>query len=157
VAAPVFLSFVHLFVAVLWVGGMLFMSLVLAPSAAAIDPPQRARLMAAISKRFTIAALSSAVLLLVTGLVLSPSSMLLDAGSPYGRLLFIKHVLFTIMMIVGVVISFVVAPRMRRQAPAGDGPPGPGFGKAQAQIKVLSIVNTTLGIAVLVLVALLQA
>ncbi len=148
-------QYVHLLFTVLWIGGMLYMPLVLMPAMAAIDPPQRGRLMGAVAKRFSMIAWISVVVLLVTGFLKTPSSILFDSSSDYGRILLIKHIVIGLMIIVGLLITFTVAPKLIQLVPKPGEAPHPAFLRAQARVKVLSSTNLVLGLVVLFLVSML--
>jgi len=145
-------DFLHLVATVAWIGGMLFMKLVLMPGMEAIDPPQRGRLMGAVAKRFTIVAWTSTAVLLVTGVLKTPGEYLLDTGTAFGTLLLIKHVAIALMIVVGMIITFAVAPRLRALAPAPGQPPSAALAAVQGRLDALSAVNTVLGLVVLALV-----
>jgi len=145
-------NFFHLLATVAWIGGMLFMKLVLMPAMEAIDPPQRGRLMGVAAKRFTMVAWTSTIILLVTGFLKTPSQHLFDTSTTYGTLLLVKHVVIALMIVVGIVITFVVAPKLRSLAPAPGQPPSAGLVAAQGNLNVLSAINTVLGLVVLVLI-----
>ena len=72
-AAENVLDFVHLLATVAWIGGMLFMKLVLMPAQEAIEPSQRPWLMIAIAPRFTITAWASVIVLVITGFLKTPA------------------------------------------------------------------------------------
>jgi len=146
-------DFLHLLVTAVWIGGMLFMKLVLMPGMQAIEPAQRGRLMGAIAKRFTIVAWSCIVVLLVTGILKTQSGYLLSTESRYGQLLLAKHLMFAGMIVIGLVITFAVAPRLKALAPAPGSPPPAALVSAEKRLELLSAVNTVLGLAVLLVVA----
>lgn len=148
-------DFLHLLVAVVWIGGMIFMKLVLMPAAAALDPAQRGMLLGGVAKRFTITAWTSTIVLLLTGLSKTPDGMLGDLSSDYGQILTAKHVLFGIMVIVGLIITLGVAPRLKRYAPGPGEAPSAEFVRAQKRLDALSGTNTVLGILILVAMALI--
>lgn len=149
-------NFVHLVFAVIWVGGMIYTHFVFMPSMEAVDPPQRPRLLGGAAKRFTIIAWLSTVVLLITGLVRTPGSMLMDTSTRYGSILTIKLFVFAAMIVIGFIITFRVAPQLRRHAPGPGQPPPAPFLAAQRSIKILSGVNMVLGAVVLLLVTLLR-
>lgn len=95
----------------------------------------------------------SVVLLLITGLMKTPGTMLLDGSSPMGLKLLIKHLAFLVMIVNGLIITFVAAPRLRANSPAPGSPPPPAFVGALKLIEGLSGANTLLGVAILWLVA----
>ncbi len=96
--------------------------------------------MGAAAKRFNIVAWSS-ILLLITGLIKTPTEMLLDTASTYGVVLTVKHALVLIMIIIGSVITFSVVPESRLLVPAPGERPSPGFSKVQQQLKTLATTN----------------
>jgi len=64
------LKALHLLCAVLWVGGMFFAYVVLRPSLAAIEPPQRMLLHTRVFKKFFLVIWHAMPLILVTGFVM---------------------------------------------------------------------------------------
>lgn len=146
-------QFIHLLMTVLWIGGMLFMHFVLNPALATINPAEAGKLMGSIAKRFTIIAWSSTILLLVTGLLKTPSGLLLDTSNAYGTILLLKHLAFGIMIINGVIITFGVAPKLRSFAPKEGQRPPVEFIGAQKRLGVLSGMNMALGVLVLFLIS----
>jgi putative copper export protein len=82
--------------------------------------------------------------------------MLFDTSTTYGMTLMLKHLVFLLMIIFGILIAFVIVPRIGKLAPKPGEPPAPEFLKAQKQLPVFAIINTILGIAVLLFVALLR-
>jgi uncharacterized membrane protein len=149
-------DFLHLLATAVWIGGMLYIVFVLMPSLTAIDPPQRGKLMGTAAKRFTILSWSSVLVLLITGYMKTPDGMLFDTSTTYGVTLTVKHFVVLLMMIIGVLIGFVIVPKIGKLAPKPGEPPSPDFLKAQKQLPVFAITNTILGIAVLLFVALLR-
>jgi len=149
-------DFLHLVATATWIGGMLFMKLVLIPAQEAIEPGQRGRLMGVAAKRFTAVAWTSVVVLLVTGFLKTPALFLLDTTTSYGTILLAKHAIVAAMIVVGLVITLVVAPRLRALAPAPGGATGPELPRVQARLEALSAVNTVLGLVLLFLVTALR-
>jgi uncharacterized membrane protein len=147
------IGFLHLLATVTWIGGMVFANLVLMPSLAAIDPPQRGRLMGAVVKRFSMLSWGSIAVLLVTGLIATPSQQLLNLSTIWGVTLAIKHLLVLSMLVIGVLVGFVVSPKLQAKAPPPGQPPTSDYLKAQKQLSVLATVNMILGILVLLLAA----
>lgn len=146
-------GFLHLLVTVMWIGGMIFMKLVLLPALAATDPASAGRAMAVVAKRFTIIAWLSTLILLVTGLLKTPEGTLFSTASDYGVILLVKHILFVLMIAGGAIITFVFAPKLRSLAPKPGEGPSHEFLKAQKGVEILSATNTFLGLLVLVCVA----
>ncbi len=132
---------------------MFFMKLVLLPALAATDPASAGRAMAVVAKRFTIVAWTSVAVLLVTGLLKTPEGTLFSTASDYGVILLVKHVLFALMIVVGAIITFGFAPKLRAFAPNPGKAPSSEFLRAQKGVEILSATNTVLGLLVLVCVA----
>jgi uncharacterized membrane protein len=148
-----FLQFVHLLATAAWIGGMIFMKAILVPSLAALEPPQRGRLMGSVAKRFTALAWTSTLLLAVTGLLKTPEGLLGDTTTDVGLLLTVKVALFGVMVVVGMVITFAVAPKLVAFAPAPGSAPSPGFVRAQKALDALSGVNALLGLVIVGIVS----
>lgn len=149
-------DFLHLLATATWIGGMIYINLVLMPSMPVLPPPERGKLMAVASKRFAFFAWGSVAILLLTGFYKTPEGMLFDVSADYSMTLTVKHLLVLAMIIIGIVISMVLVPKLGALAPKGQEPPAPAFLKAQSQLKVLALANMVLGIAVLLCVVLLQ-
>jgi uncharacterized membrane protein len=64
------LKAVHVLCAVLWVGGMFFAYVVLRPSLAVLEPPQRLALHAQVFRRFFLVVWHAMPLIILTGLVM---------------------------------------------------------------------------------------
>lgn len=150
------IDFFHLLATVAWIGGAIFMNLVLTPALNAIDPPARGKLMAAISKRFTIIAWSSIVVLAITGYQKTPPGMLFDTTVDYGITLTIKHVLFLALIVIASFIMFVFVPKINALAPKPGERPSEEFLQAQKMVPRLSLTGLFLGIAVLLCVVWLK-
>lgn len=147
------LQLVHLLATAAWIGGMVFIKAILAPSLAVLEPPQRGRVMAGVARRFTILAWTSTALLAVTGILKSPAGLLGDTTTGVGLLLTVKVALFGAMVVVGSVITFGVAPKLVALAPAPGSAPGPAWVRAQRTLDALSGVNALLGLAILGIVS----
>jgi len=149
------MDFFHMLATVIWVGGMIYATFVLVPATEAIDPPLRGRLMGAAGQRFTPLVWVSIAVLLVTGFFKTPSGMLFSLASTYGILLTVKHLVVLLMVVNAVLITFVFSPKMVQLAlPPGERPP-PELGKVQGQMEKVGLLNTFLGVLLLLLVALL--
>jgi len=146
-------NFFHLLATVTWIGGMIYGYFVLTPSLAAIDPPQRGRLMGATAIRFSKLAWGSVIVLLITGFLRTPPGMLFSPSSTYGVTLLVKHLAVLAMIVIGLVITFSVAPRMESLAPGPGEKPSPGFFQVQKRLELLALVNVILGLIVLLLAA----
>lgn len=165
-------NFLHIVATTTWVGGMFFNLYVVVPSSATLDQAQRGRFMGVVAKRFLPVAWVSMIILVVTGLLrirrfLTSITFLLDTS--YGVILTVKMSITLIMIIIGIVISFVIFPKIesftqkftasgpsgRHSGGQGVGPP-PGLLKLQKQLGLLAVTNMTLGFLLLLLVAALR-
>ncbi len=142
-------NFLHLLATVTWVGGMIYFNTVLMPSLSAIDPLQRGRLLNVIAKRFTFVAWGCLIVLVITGLITTPTQMLLNVSGIYGISLTAKHLVILLMIIIGLVITFSLGPKMQTLSPSPGEQPSPGFLKVQNQLSVLVRINTILGVLIL--------
>jgi len=143
-------NLVHLLATAIWLGGAIFIKLILEPASRQIDPRENGKLQGLIARRFTIAAWTSLVLLLITGIMKTPSEMYLDFSSDMGRALAIKHILVAAVFAVGLIIALVAVPRMRHAAPGPGAAPSDAFLRAQRFLLRLSLTSTLLGIGVLI-------
>lgn len=119
--------FVHVVSAMVWVGGILFLSLVVVPAGRRFDDAVRSRLLTDVGRRFRVVGWSALGMLLVTGLVqmaargatvqnVLDGSFFADAS---GRVLAAKLVLVVVMMLVTAAHDFVAGPAAERIARAG--------------------------------------
>ncbi|MGE5189339.1 MAG: CopD family protein [Gemmatimonadota bacterium] len=110
-------GFLHLSVAVLWFGTILYVHLLLKPAYAARGLPRGELVVGWVS----------IILIAVTGAVLAflrlPSLRALF-HTRFGILLTVKIALFLVMAATAVVVTFVIGPRLKRRRPAADTPTG---------------------------------
>ncbi|MBI2305433.1 MAG: CopD family protein [Chloroflexi bacterium] len=146
----------HLLAATTWVGGLIFMNLVLTPAVSARGiPPAPVRMMGI--ARFRPFAWGSIGVILVTGLVNlfrgAPSLDFLFATA-WGNVILVKIFLFAAMVVVTGVNSWFVFPHLRQQAAA---PRRPGSAvPGEKALVLLSRTNLALGVAALLAVAVLR-
>ena len=102
------LTWVHLISASIWVGGSLFLGVVLAPILRKMSMPieERLEFMIKVGKKFNKIALPSLIILIGTGLyqshlVLNKQEILFD--TTYGQILVIK-----ILLVIALIITFVI-------------------------------------------------
>ncbi len=150
---------IHLFAAVVWVGGLFFYAMVLRPSLAEIDPGNARRLSQIVWMRFRAIGIACLLLLLLSGLWLTTQILggisIQDAfvSTPYRRILGIKVALGLVSVCIGTWAGFVLAPRLVAALEARD--------EAQARttgrlITVLTIAGFVLGVAITVCVAVMR-
>lgn len=149
-------NFLHLLATVTWIGGIIFMNFVLFPSQTAIDPGQRGKFFGAVVKRFLILVWVSVIVLLLTGLYKTPSSMLFNPESRFGFWLTVKHAAIILMIIFGLMVTFVFSPKIRKLAPKAGEQPSTEFIKAQKNMSLAARTNMILGIIVLFCVSMMQ-
>jgi len=155
-SSQVIINFLHLIATVAWIGGMIFMNLILMPSQAAIAPQERGKLVGAVAKKFSILAWISVIILLVTGIIKTPSGMMFNQDSNFGLWLTIKHVIIILMIIIGLYISLGLAPKLNKLIPKSGEQPSAEFVKTQNMLKTLAVVNMTFGILVLFAISMMQ-
>lgn len=119
--------YLHILSAIVWIGGMLFVALVVVPATRGLPPPERAALFGAVGRRFRTVGWVCIGLLLVTGIINSVyrgvswnnlfSSELW--GSPFGTTLALKLLLVAAMLGLSLYHDFVIGPRSVRLAEAG--------------------------------------
>jgi len=150
---------VHLFAAVVWLGGLFFYALVLRPSLAEIDPGNARRLMQIASMRFRAVSTACLALLLFSGLWLISQILggvaIQDAffSTPYRRILGLKILLSSIAIAVGMWVGFVLAPRLVVALENRDEAVVRSTGRA---ITVLTISGFVLGVAITACVAVMR-
>jgi len=128
--------FLHVAAALTWVGGMLFVALVLVPVMRREEPPLRRRLVHAAGVRFRAVGWISIGLLIVTGLAnvwLRPELMTLTR-------FWVKIALVAVAILLGAVHDFLLGPRAGRpDAPPSMRPAASWLARANALL-VLAIV-----------------
>ena len=109
------ITWIHLVSAAIWVGGGLFLGVILAPilKKTSMSLEERIALMVKVGRRFNIIAVPSLIILIGTGLytshqLLSKPDLLL--GTSYGEFLVIK-----IILVIAVIITFIVHVRIIRK------------------------------------------
>ncbi|MEK7476991.1 MAG: CopD family protein [Candidatus Coatesbacteria bacterium] len=150
---------VHLFAALVWIGGLFFYALVLRPSLAEIDPGNARRLMQIASMRFRAVGLACLALLLFSGLWLVSQVLggvaIQDAffSTPYRRVLGLKVLLSLIAIATGTWAGLVLAPRLVLALEARDELRARSTGRA---ITILTIAGFVLGVAITACVAVMR-
>ncbi|MEG6616017.1 CopD family protein [Peptococcaceae bacterium 1198_IL3148] len=143
-----------------WIGGMIFMMLVLTPAVGGKGvPPQFLRLMGI--QRFRNFAWGSIALLLISGSYqliprLRYQGWELFSMSRYGQLMTLKLTLVAIMIIITAVVSFYMAKRIPAMAPAPGEQPSVALMNMQKQFIVLSNANLVLGLVILFIMSIIR-
>lgn len=153
--------YLHLLAALLWLGGMLFLSLVLVPALRGTqDQALMSRLMSIVGQRYRRLGWWAMGLLVLTGLVnalgrwgLQPLLTTAFWGSASGRLLALKLLLVALMFSLSALHDFVLGPRASARRLAGA--PAEELARLRRQASWLGRVNLGFGLLVLGLAILL--
>lgn len=155
------ITWIHLTSAAIWVGGGLFLGVVLAPilKKSSMSLEERISLMVLVGRRFNRIALPSLIILIITG-IYSSSSLLTNPNllleTSYGTFLIIK-----IILVIAVIIAFVVHIRIIRkdveQEIISHKMPEKQIQKLRKKIIILGEVISVISVAILFLAALLDA
>jgi len=151
-------AWIHLFAAVVWIGGIFFILFVAIPGAKeTLEQP--GKLMGALSKRFVPLANISILLIFVTGILMSLSSHSLSEitslGSSRSQMLSVKILLALIMAGIHFYRGLVLAPKITKLTAEG------GHTEKVSGLQRLSLnlanVNFLFGLTVLLITAILYA
>jgi uncharacterized membrane protein len=118
----VWLNFLHLLAATVWVGGSLAIPLVITPVIRATLPPEkRIEMIAAMGARFRPFGWTALIVLALTGarraqLALGADPWRVLHTTSYGQALRAKILLFLVLILIQAVHDFVLGPRLRRLA-----------------------------------------
>jgi uncharacterized membrane protein len=105
--------------------------------------------MGSIGKRFSIAAWSSYLVLIITGILKTPSDMYLDFSSDLGFYLSLKHLMVAAVIIIGITIAVFIIPRMNDVLLHPGEKPSEEFIRINKRLHNFALVNTILGLAIL--------
>lgn len=144
----------HILAAVIWIGGMLFLSLIAVPVLRRIDAPLLRRdLFRAMARRFRRLVWICVAVLVPTGVVNVLYYGNTTPGSPYMTVLHIKLGLVAFLILMGLVHDFVIGPRAAR-AMSRDGLPPTGSDLLMVSLAPwIGRFNLLLGIVILMLAA----
>lgn len=157
------IRWVHLLAAMAWIGGMLFILLVLLPiMRGALPPNERIVLFARVAERYGVLSWVSLSILVVTGFLNAEHrgvlwSHLLD--SPYGRTLALKLLLVGIVIVITFVHAFYYGRRITRLAEqARDlGAADAATTRERRRLQIISGVLSTLNLLLNLVIVLLAA
>jgi len=144
----------HILAAVIWIGGMLFLSLVAVPILRQVDSPLlRADLFRKMAWRFRRLVWICLAVLILTGIVNVAYYGDTTSGSPYLKVLGIKLGLVAVLVTMGVAHDFIIGPRAAR-AQSRDGLLPTGADLLMVQLAPwVGRLNLLLGVIILVLAA----
>jgi uncharacterized membrane protein len=155
------ITWIHLVSAAIWVGGSLFLGVVLAPTLKKMSVPleERLQIMIKVGRRFNKIAVPSLIILIATGLysshqLLSNPNILL--ATSYGSYLVIK-----IILVIALIITFAVHVRIIRKDVEdkimSKQMPEQQIQKLRKKIIILGEVTVVISVAILFFAALLDA
>ena len=155
------LTWIHLVAASIWVGGAIFLGVVLSPAlrSAMPDVEARMRLIILVGRRFNKIAVPSLVVLMATGLynshVLLANYQVLGSTS-YGVYLMIKIVLVVFLVAVYGMHVRMIRKDVEERIAAGEMPPGE-LRSLRRRVIILGEVTVVLSVAILFFAALMDA
>lgn len=148
-------TFLHLLAASTWLGGIIYINLVLMPIAKTFEPAAAGQLMRENGKRFPLISWISVGFLIITGLMLLNKDALFDFSTDYGTFLTLKLITVVIMISIGLYITFLLYPKLMKLAPQDGEAPSAEFIGLQKRLPMLAMTNMILGILVLLFVSII--
>jgi uncharacterized membrane protein len=152
----VLINLIHILATVIWIGGAVYVHLILLPSLKLIDPQQSGKLQGIVAKRFSTTAWICVILLLITGYLKTQPGLMFDISSDLGRMLAFKHLLVLLVIIVGLLIATRIVPAIRKLAPKPGEAPSADFLSYGKHLSFLAAVNLVLGLFIVVCATLLR-
>jgi putative copper resistance protein D len=154
----IFIHFLHLTAAMIWVGGQLFLALVLAPTLRAqLSPPERMPLSLAIAKRFKRFSHGALGVLLLTGLWQVRYVFFSSVGSfsdtEYGRIFLLKMGLLFLALVLSVLHDKKWGPALMQKI---GSPNSPEFKAATQRMIFWARVNIIVTLAIVACAAALR-
>jgi len=151
----------HMIATVVWIGGIVFMALVVTP--ALKDQPESARVFAAIRRRFGPLAGLSLIVLIVTGMAQLTSSThyvgFLNFANTWAKAILLKHIAVGGMIAAALYMTLALQPDIHRTAmllSAGKAKPEEMEALTRRQARAAQI-NMALAVVVLLLTAIARA
>ncbi len=140
------MNWLHLVAVVVWIGAMISNVLILLPSAReSLEPPVMGRLMGSIMRRTRRLVYASIIVLLVTGVIIMLLNKhylgLLDLGNSWTVFLLVKHIFVAILIIVGIYMFEVLAPKLGRMAAEGPSPELARLQKLQVRLGTAGVIT----------------
>uniref|UniRef100_A0A7C5VW11 DUF4149 domain-containing protein n=1 Tax=Thermomicrobium roseum TaxID=500 RepID=A0A7C5VW11_THERO len=154
---------IHLVAMAFWLGGQLFLILVVRPILRReLDRPQQTTLTAALGRRFSPLAWVSLVLLIVTGWLTGEHrgvvwSTLLEPRNTYGRILATKMLLVALLLLLTLVHGRIFGPRLAALAQSREPADRQRYHRLLRLSVVVSALNLLLTLAIVFLSARLVA
>jgi len=154
---------VHMLATVLWIGGLVVLSVLVLPAAQKVlDSQTYAHFLGEIQRRLDSLSWFSATLLLASGMFQMSASThyegFLAIHSLWGGVILVKHLLFGIMVLISAVVTWRIMPALRREAIlSAKGKATTNLPKLQGKLFRFMQVNLVLGILVLLLTAIARS
>ncbi len=156
---PFLVLLIHVVAAIIWLGGMFFISLVLVPSLRKLEPPiKRTEILSATARRFSLVSWAAILALLITGVINSVNRGVtvhqISSGtffsSPFGIILTIKVFLVLVMVLISAIHDFILGPKLiklsKLERPSPDSTRS--LGKKRKVVSWLARINAFIGIIV---------
>jgi copper resistance protein D len=151
----------HMIATVVWIGGIVFMALILTPAIQGL--PESGRVLGAIGRRFGPLAGLSLIVMIVTGMVQLTASThyvgFLNIANTWAKAILIKHIAVGGMIATVLYMNLVIQPDIRRAAmllSAGKGRPEELAALTRRRARAARI-NLALAMVVLLLTAIARA
>ncbi len=142
---------VHVVAAVVWVGGLFFAYVVLRPTAATFEPPQRLTLWAGVFKRFFPWVWMAIVFIMLSGYWLIFDWFKGFATTP--GYVHIMHLLGWVMTLLFVFMYYKIYPAFVAAVKAED---WPAAGSVLNRIRQIVLINLIIGLSLLLIITALQ-
>jgi putative copper export protein len=139
---------------VIWIGGMVFNYLVLIPGTSSLNPEQKDAVLSGVSKRFSMISMFCILVLLITGYLQTPSGMFFAPDTHFGEVLMIKHILIIIVILLGIIISMVYVPKIKKYAVKPGETPSAELISARKAMDTLSFITMILGVLIVIVISL---
>jgi uncharacterized membrane protein len=153
----------HMLATVLWIGGLVALSIIVLPAARKVlDPGAFAELLAGMQKRLDPLGWFSVIVLLASGMLQMSSSPnydgVLSIQGVWAGSILIKHILFGLMVLISGYITWGLLPALRRAALLqARGKDDPNAQTLQVRETFLLRLNLILGILVLLMTAIARS
>jgi len=116
---------IHVLAAIVWLGGMFFISLVIVPALRNFEPPEkRIEILTATARRFRHVSWIAILVILITGIINSANHgitfQIISSGglfsSHFGKILTLKVFLVFVMIVISAIHDFILGPKLIKLA-----------------------------------------
>ena len=153
-------DWLHLVATMVWIGGLVQLAVALPAALGALPPALRGRLLALAIPRFSVAALVSVAVLVVTGLYatwLEVGSLEALTGTTYGQALLAKIVLLLPLLGLGAANLLVLSPRLANAVRRGTRAAAERLGGLERRFRGVVAAELLLGVLILGVVGVLTS